>query len=246
MKKLYFLLILIGCILSILSLKIYETLVFKENLPVLAYHDIVDTPIEETDCSLKDFTLQMKYVKDKKYQTLSLEEFYDWKKGKNNSGKKVVLTFDDGKESFYTTVVPILEKYNLKATIFVIESAIGEKGYLTREQINDLKENHKNITIASHSYHLHDEASAGANDYQLYVQDMQLNKKNAYKFYAYPFGIKNNAYEQALKDNQYKLAFLFSPSKWANREQNDLEITRVPIYKSNSFFKFKCKLFFKI
>lgn len=244
MKKIYFLLIVL--ILFLLCLKAYETIIFKENLPVLAYHDVVDAPIEETDCSIKNFTLQMKYIKEKKYQTLSLEEFYDWKKGKDIHGKKIVLTFDDGKESFYTTIVPILETYNLKATIFVIESAIGKKGYLTREQIQDLKENHKNITVASHSYQLHDEASANANNYDLYAGDMQINEKNAYQFYAYPFGIKNDAYEHALKDNQYKLAFLFSPSKWASREQNDLEITRVPIYKSNSFFKFKCKLFFKI
>lgn len=245
MKKTYTIGISVLIIL-ILSFCIYTCIIFKNNMPVLAYHDVLENPTEETDISIEKFDRQMKFLKTHNYKTLTMSEFYEWKKGAKTNGKKVVLTFDDGKESFYTTVVPILEKYNLKATIFIIESAINESGYLTHEQVLDLKNNHPNITVASHSYNLHNETSANSNNYTLYDEDMKKNKENNYEFYAYPFGIKNENYENALKDNNYKLAFLFSPSKWASRNNNDFEITRVPIYKSNSMFKFKLKMLLKI
>lgn len=244
MKKLF--LFFVGCFLLVFFVFIlYEHVLFLENIPVLAYHDVSASPTEETDIKVEDFERQMKYI-SKHFNTLSLNEFFDWKTGDKMNGKNVVLTFDDGKESFYTTVVPLLEKYNLKGTIFVIESAIGMDGYLSRAQVEDLKMNHPNIMVASHSYNLHGEEAARSNDFQIYDEDMKKNENNGYVYYAYPFGIHNDAYKEALKENDYKMAFLFSPSKWANRSQDYFEITRVPIYKSNSFWKFKLKLHIKI
>lgn len=227
------------------GLFLYEKIVFINSIPILAYHDVLENPLEETDMSIENFEAQMAYLAKHHYQTLSLDEFYDWKNGKDIKGKKVVLTFDDGKESFYTTVMPILEKYQLKATVFVIQSAINVPGYLTEEQVLDLK-NKDFINVESHSYHLHGEDAAKSNNYEVYYQDMKQNKENGYNYYAYPFGISNENYVSALKDNGYKLAFLFSPSKWTNKKQENYEITRVPIYKSNSLWKFKLKVFFKI
>ena len=244
MKKLIVILGILFLIL-VIGLFLYEKIVFANNIPILAYHDVVDTPLEETDMSIKNFEDQMAYLAKHHYKTLSLNEFNDWKNGKKINGKKIVLTFDDGKESFYTTVVPILEKYHLKATIFVIESAINEPGYLTKEQVADLKTKDF-INVESHSYNLHGENAAKSNNYEVYHTDIEKNKENKYSYYAYPFGIANENYVSALKDNGYKLAFLFSPSKWANKNQDNYGITRVPIYKSNSLWKFKLKVFFKI
>lgn len=224
---------------------LYEKIIFTNHIPILAYHDVLENPVEETDISIKNFEAQMDYLAKHHYKTLSLDEFYDWKNGKEIKGKKVVLTFDDGKESFYTTVVPILEKYQLKATVFIIQSTINVFGYLTEEQVIDLK-NNDFIDVESHSYNLHGEDAAKSNNYKIYYKDIEKNKENGYRYYAYPFGIANENYISALQDNGYKLAFLFSPSKWASNNQENYKITRVPIYKSNSIWKFKLKVFFKI
>ena len=244
MKK-KFLILLIVVIIFLGIFNIYINSTFKSNIPVLAYHDVLENPIEETDISIDDFEKQMKYLYKHNYKTLSLDEFYDWKKGKKIDGKKVLITFDDGKESFYTKVLPILKKYNCKATIFVIGSAIDVEGYLNKDQLLKLK-NEKNIDVQSHSYDLHGEVNAQSNDYNIYDNDMKKNKINNYKYYAYPFGIQSENYIKALKDNNYKMAFLYSPSKWSNKNQDDYMITRVPIYKSNSLLKFKLKVIFKI
>lgn len=242
-KGFVFILLVLGIVF--IGCKVYEKMIFSKYIPVLAYHDVINHPTEETDVSIESFEKQIQYLKKHHYETLSMDEFYEWKKGRKINGKKVVLTFDDGKESFYKVVVPVLEKYNFKGTIFIIESAIGEDGYLTKEQVLDLKENHPNITLASHSYNLHGETAAKSNDFSIYSEDIEKNKENGYIYYAYPFGIDNESYRNALRENDYKLAFLFSPSHWASIEDHDFRIPRVPIYKSNSLFKFKWKLFLK-
>lgn len=244
MKKTIIYIIVLFLILLVIK-TIYTNIIFKENMPVLAYHDVVKNPINETDMNIKQFEKQMKYLYNHNYKTLSIDEFYKFKKGKKISGKKVLLTFDDGDESFYKNVVPILKKYNFKATIFVIQSAVDNKGYLTKDQLKELK-NNKYIDVESHSYSIHNGDAANSKDYNIYNNDMKINKNNKYKYYAYPFGIQNNNYIKALKNNNYKLAFLYSPTKWTNINQDDYKITRVPIYKSNSLIKFIIKVSFKI
>ncbi len=68
----------------------------------------------------------------------------------------VLITFDDGYEDNYTNVLPILEKYDAKATVFLIGSYIGEKsGYLNWEQVQKMSES-GHFNIESHTYNLHD------------------------------------------------------------------------------------------
>lgn len=242
-KKIIFLSLILTILIGIL---IYNNLIYENNVPILAYHDVLENPISETDISIKNFEKQMRFLYKNNYKTLSLDEYLDWKNGKKIKGKKILLTFDDGKESYYNTVVPILEKYNFKSVIFVIQSAVDEPGYLTSNEILDLKNNYKNTQIESHSYNLHNADLAISKNYDIYNNDIKLNKENNYKYYAYPFGISNKNYKKALKDNNYKLAFLYSPSKWSNKNQNNYQITRVPIYRSNSLLKFILKVTIKI
>lgn len=241
MKKI--LLIIFTIIVSLfLFINIYIYNSFNNNIPILAYHDVLKNPVYDTDVSIENFENQMEYLYKHNYKTLSLDEFYDWKKGKNIKGKKVLITFDDGYESFYTKVVPILEKYDFKAIVFVVENNVDVDKYLSNKQINDLKNNHKNMDVQAHSYDLHIMDKAKSNNYDIYNNDMKKNSNKKYNYYAYPYGMASNNYIKALKDNNYKMAFLFAPGKWANRNQDDYKITRVPVYKPNSLFRFKLKV----
>lgn len=62
---------------------------------------------------------------------------------------EVVLTFDDGGESSFSIIAPLLEKYGLKGLFFVVTDEIGKKGFLSESQIVSLvKRGHE---IGSHS-----------------------------------------------------------------------------------------------
>ncbi len=67
------------------------------------------------------------------------------------SRSPVILTFDDGYDDNYTELFPLLQKYNAKATIFVIPKAIGTPHKMTAEQVQELSAAGL-VSIQSHTY----------------------------------------------------------------------------------------------
>jgi peptidoglycan/xylan/chitin deacetylase (PgdA/CDA1 family) len=75
--------------------------------------------------------------------------------------KRVALTFDDGTVDFYENVLPVLEEYQVEATVFLIGKAIKnpefrhddkfEYEYMTFEQIEELVSNPL-VTVGNHSW----------------------------------------------------------------------------------------------
>jgi peptidoglycan/xylan/chitin deacetylase (PgdA/CDA1 family) len=66
------------------------------------------------------------------YHTLDADELYDHLvNGTSVPQKSVVLTFDDGRATFWTIAFPILQKYNLKAVCFLVPGTMQESGVRT-------------------------------------------------------------------------------------------------------------------
>jgi len=106
------------------------------SIAVLMYHHVNELKDSFT-ISPDDFDHQMKYLARKNYQTLFLNELISsLKKGKEK--RKVVITFDDGYLDNWVYAYPILKKYNLKATIFVITSRIKERPSSYRPNLEDV------------------------------------------------------------------------------------------------------------
>ena len=83
----------------------------------------------------------------------------------------------------------------------------------------------------------------------MYDEDIKTVKKDfsdKMKYYAYPFGINNENYKKALKDNDYQMAFTFGPHVFAKRSDDNYAIPRLGVYETTKFWKFKLKLFLKI
>ena len=133
----------------------------KDGIAILGYHGVVSEQEKKENyasnpyfMSISEFEKQMKYLADNNYQCLSMEDVEAYYHGKKEVSKKAVcLTFDDGYKNFNTIVKPIIKKYNLQATNFVI-------GYKTKTnnplylQTNDLK-NDQYVEYYSHSYDMH-------------------------------------------------------------------------------------------
>lgn len=88
-----------------------------------------------------DFETQMKYFSDHGYTSISPDELYAALAGAGKlPDNPVLITFDDGYRDNYDNAFPILKKYKLKATIFVITSFLGKKEqYLTWEQAREME-----------------------------------------------------------------------------------------------------------
>lgn len=89
---------------------------------ILTYHNISNIKIDPWATSPAFFESEMEWLAEQGYRGISLKEFY-----KDIEQEKVfVLTFDDGYKDFFDAAMPILDKLNFKATIFIVSKLIGD------------------------------------------------------------------------------------------------------------------------
>lgn len=257
LTKAIIIVITIGLLIGLSGI-IYLLFIQEDKVAVLTFHNIEDKITEENtvNISTAKFEKYIKWLSKHGYTSLSIDEFYEWKEeGKKIPRKSILITFDDGWESFYQKAIPILEKYNMKATAFVIwkyteQSTVENNGiYMTINEIEDIQKNHPTITIASHSHGLHIKELAMSNNYETYDKDLKY-VKNTYgdniKYYAYPFGGRTDNYIKALKDNNYLLSFTFGPYNFARVGDDSYQIPRMGIFEPTQDWKFKLKMLLEI
>ncbi len=120
------------------------------NVPVLMYHAVSDYcwGYAELFVSPSNMEKQLKYLVDNGYDPIWFEDLahvedYD---------KPVILTFDDGYDDNYTNLFPLLQQYNVKATVFIIgQDVSGTNHKMNEEQIIEMS-NSGLVSIQSHSY----------------------------------------------------------------------------------------------
>lgn len=192
------------------------------------------------------------------YKTLTLDEFYNWKQGNIEVPfKSVLITFDDGFLSNYEYAFPLLKKYNMNATIFLIGESISYgtdnwngslHDYMSKNIIKKCKEEYPNITFASHSYSLHIKNAVSNKTIEEIESDIQNFNKNIIntQYYCYPYGEYNNKMIETLKNNNYKLAFIYGPERKdyrkASRDDNNYKIPRLNISSGMKTSKFALRL----
>ena len=124
-----------------------------EGIPILAYHMVTDEPRAGTEgynIMPEDFREQMLYLKEEGYETITPLEFMKAKKGKFTlPAKPIIISFDDGYEDNHRVALPMLEEFGMKAIIYMVTNDIGNKGYLTWEQLRDLER--RGMELGSHT-----------------------------------------------------------------------------------------------
>ena len=119
------------------------------QVPVLMYHAVGDDCWGEAHLFVKPAELesQLQYLQDHGYETIFLEDLAHVEQYK----KPVILTFDDRYDDNYTQLFPLLQKYNMKATIFMIAGDIGKPHKLTQLQLRELVQSGL-VSIQSHGW----------------------------------------------------------------------------------------------
>lgn len=142
MKKKILIAIVALVVVGVIGILLYLNLKERKVI-VLAYHKVVPSEIKEKYYkddpwidTTERFEKQMKYLHDMGYTTLSMDEYEEWRNGKKKiSLRTVMITIDDGDVETYYEMMPILKKYNLKATYFMI----GEKVQETTDKYDSSK-----------------------------------------------------------------------------------------------------------
>lgn len=100
------------------------------RVPILMYHHFADDGDPYVTISADAFELQIKALKDAGYTAITFNELCDFvNKGASLPERPVLITIDDGYMSVYETAYPILKKYGMKATVFIIGVFHGKSLY---------------------------------------------------------------------------------------------------------------------
>lgn len=219
------------------------------RIPVLTYHMVVSDKQKKKGkyrksslaVSRSTFDKQMKWLSDRGYRSINCEEFYLWYKGKIKlPPKSVLITFDDGAIGVATQALPVLQKYNMKGTSFIVGARTykNKKGSIKFNQLQTLRATQSNLEFQSHTYNLHKKFKKKG-DYQKVLADAAKQKAMyGFEYLAYPYGRNTAGMRQAYAESGIKVAFTYGKNGYATRSQNIYQIRRIKVNARQSFSKF--------
>lgn len=225
----YFVKLLCLCCLWIPQVQANDSL----EVPVLLYHNFEPSETGSTTISTAKFEAQLQWLKDNSYTVIPLKDLVSYLQGKTNSlpSKSVVITADDGRESVYQHMYPLVKKYKIPVTLFVYPSSISNASYaMTWEQLKELQQSGY-FDVQSHTFwhpnFIKDKEKMSADEYQKSVV-MQMNKSKEVldkklgiqvTLLAWPFGLFNEELEEAASKAGYEMAFTIEPRPASRREK---------------------------
>ena len=186
------------------------------KIPVLLYHNFV-TKVPETDPdnfnyinTPQSFEENIKTFLANGYTIISFNDLNNAYSGKTTlPDKPIIITFDDGYYSNYEYIYPILKKYNVKASIFVVTDNIGKEldgiKYLNWDNCLEMQESGL-VEIFSHSKNnifynkvpvrkLRDDVKDSYKEIEKYLGKQKL------KVFAYPYGAYTKETVTVLKNS---------------------------------------------
>ncbi len=127
------------------------------RIPILMYHyvEYVKDEKDTTRIALNTYphvlASQIETLKEANYTFLTIKQAVKLLNGQGVLPlNPVVLTFDDGYRDFYTDAYPILKKYNVAATQYVVSGFFNDPNYMTDEMVREIATDGL-VEIAAHS-----------------------------------------------------------------------------------------------
>ncbi len=191
------------------------------RIPVLVYHNFNPTTPGSMNLTPERFKEQMQWIKDNHFTVIPLSQLVSFLQGKTHDlpVKPVVITADDGWESQYTYMVPIIREYHYPVTLFIYPSLISKgKHSMTWDQLQALQRTGE-FDIQGHTLthpnFKKEKKRLSPGEYQTLVdKELVASKKileekmnKPITLLAWPFGIYNEDLEQQAAKAGYVMAF---------------------------------------
>ena len=211
--------------------------------PILFYHNIGHENYKSFS-TVDEFDYQMNNLSSNGIKNIDCNNLDDETGG-------FCITFDDGYEDNLIYALPILKKYNLTATCFIVPKSIGKTNVWDQHQfklmdIYQIKEwIDEGMSIGSHSFShqnltkiKNNELKTEIDGSKKYLEDkFQLQINN----FCYPYGKYNQIVINEVKKSEYKKAFTTNRGLYNSTKSNNFELNRVSVSRGISNFKFWLK-----
>ena len=161
-----------------------------EGILSIMYHRFNESKYPSTNIQMDVFSEHIQLIKDLNYEFIHPEKFQK-NFGFPKKQKKILLTIDDGFQSFYENAWPFLKENKIPFILFVSTEPVGNRGYMTWDQIKEIeKEDFVMIGHHSHSHEYLVEKSDQEFIIDIEKANMIFKKKIGYipTLFSYPFG----------------------------------------------------------
>jgi len=214
-------------------------------VPIIMYHSVNPDarPENRLAVSVKSFERHMQFLAKHNYNVVSLEALPDLIRSKKRiPHKTIAITFDDGYKDIYTYAFPILKKYNLPATLFIIINEIGrpQDDRVSWEEIMLMQESGI-VTFGSHCLGpepLINLSSPKQVKKEIFKSKEILERRLGVRVdtFSYPEGRFNETIKELVKDAGYKVAVATNPGKsFSNDDIFALKRLRISATSDNLF-----------
>lgn len=206
------------------------------DLPILMYHNISPKPQLWNDYAVSPeiFEGDMKYLSERGYTAVSGEQLLSWCAGECTlPGNPVMITFDDGQESFAEYALPILEKYDMCAIMAVVGAFADlytrvddhnlDYSCLSWPALAELAASPR-VELSSHTYGMHSlderrgcgikKGESGVSYAAALNEDLQKLENRFIEYtgtrpvmFAYPYGIACSEARDVLCQHGYRMLF---------------------------------------
>ena len=120
----------------------------RHEIPVFIYHDV--EPVS--------FARELEFLRTNGYRTINLDEFIAAGERKSpGRERRVLLTFDDARSSFYDVALPALRTFDARATLFVPSywvgppALTGSRLFMSWQQVRECAES-GHVDVQSHAH----------------------------------------------------------------------------------------------
>lgn len=222
---------------------------------VFMYHSIVPHIENEKHnkwrVKPKDFEKQMELLFRNNWKSFTISELTKLDKIPK---KSFAITFDDGYENNYINAFPILQKYNFRATIYLVPNHKSNhweekntsvlSNLLNQKQILEMQ-NSGLIEFGSHTLsHVNlSKVDATQLEKELIESKREIEKitSKGCEAFAYPYGKFDETIIQAVKNAGYKNATIVKRGLF-RKDDDVFTIKRIGILGTESFFDFLLKV----
>jgi peptidoglycan/xylan/chitin deacetylase (PgdA/CDA1 family) len=193
------------------------TILARKEIPILCYHHIKpEKPKSEYTVQADVFRAQLKALHDSGYHSILPDQLYAYlTRGASLPNKPFMLTYDDTDEEQFSIAKTEMDKYGFKGVYFIMTISIGRPRYMTKEQIKQLSD--EGHVIGAHTWDHHMVTKYQGEDWVNQL-DKPIKKEEditgkPVTYFAYPFGLWNEAAIPEIKKRGLKMAFQLSTKR---------------------------------
>jgi peptidoglycan/xylan/chitin deacetylase (PgdA/CDA1 family) len=186
------------------------------RVPILLYHNVDGSG--PFSVSLKTLRSHLNYLKKNSVTVITLEQLITMQKnGEKPPSKSCVITVDDGYESAYSKLFPLVKEYDYPMTLFVYTDFIFSRStkLMTWEKLREMDQN--GFDIQNHTISHPDLVKlleGGNEERNRLYRELALSKKiletrlgKKIKYIAYPYGSYNEELNSISKKIGYQNVF---------------------------------------